>query len=291
MKIQITTDSTCDLSKDILDKYSIACLPLAVITDDEYLDKVTITPNQIFEYVEKTKKLPKTAARSVEDFKEFFSQFVDNGQVVIHIGIGSQLSSCFANASAAADSFDNKVFVVDSNSLSTGTGLLVVFAAELAKNGKSANYICESIKERSHFVQAGFVVDTLEYLYRGGRCSAIAMFGANLLKLKPRLQVVDGKIIVSGKYRGKIDLVLKKYIDDVLLEYNKPDTKRCFVTHASADPSLVKEIINYVKEKHIFNEVLETTAGATITSHCGQGTLGILYINDGDKRWKILFLF
>ena len=284
-KIQITTDSTCDLSKALIKKYNVATLPLAVITDDEHLDGVDYFPSDIFKYVQETKKLPKTAARSVADFEDFFKKFIDAGSDVVHIGIGSKLSSSYENACAAAKNVGNgHVFVVDSSSLSTGTGLLVVSAAEMVTAGKTAEQIANKIAERAAFVQAGFVVDRLDYLYKGGRCSALAMFGANLLKIKPRLQVVDGKIINNGKYFGKLVPVLKKYIDEVLRDYPNMDKKRCFITHASLDAESVAEIVDYVKSKNIFGEVLETCAGATITSHCGPNTLGILYINDGDKK-------
>ena len=284
-KIQITTDSTCDLSPELIEKFGIAVLPLAVVTDDEHFDKVDMFPQDIFDYVAKTKKLPKTAARSIVDVQEFFEQFTNNEQTVVHIGVGSQLSASYRNAVAAANEIgQDKVLVVDGNSLSTGTGLLVLYAADLARAGKSAKQIATQVAERANFVEASFVVDTLEYLYRGGRCSALSMFGANLLKLKPRLQVVDGKIAVTEKYRGKMEMVLKKYVDDTLAKFSNPDKKRCFVTHATADPALVETIVDYVKQKNIFEEVIATCAGSTITSHCGQGTLGILYINDGDKR-------
>ena len=284
-KIQITTDSTCDLSKELIEKYNIKSLPLAVITDDEYLDGVNYFPSNVFDYVQKTKKLPKTAARSVADYEEFFKPIIDAGYDVVHIGIGSKLSSSYENACSAANSVGNgHIHIVDSCSLSTGTGLLVINGAELASVGKTAQQIANTLTERSAFVEASFVVDTLDYLRKGGRCSALAAFGANLLRIKPRLQVVDGKIINSGKYMGKLVPVLKKYIDDTLKNYPNMDKKRCFITHASLDEDSVNEIVEYVKSKNIFNEVIETCAGATITSHCGQNTLGILYINDGDKR-------
>lgn len=284
-KIQITTDSTCDLTQELIEKYNLKSLPLAVITDDEHLDGVDYFPTDIFEYVKQTKKLPKTAARSVADYEEFFKPFVDAGTDVVHIGIGSKLSSSYENACAAAKNMGNDhIFVVDSNSLSTGTGLLVISGAEMVAAGKTAEQIANKLAERAAFVEASFVVDRLDYLYKGGRCSALAMLGANLLKIKPRLQVVDGKIINSGKYFGKLVPVLKKYIDETLRDYPNMDKKRCFVTHAHLDDESVAEIVEYVKAKNIFGEVLVTTAGSVITSHCGQNTLGILYINDGDKK-------
>lgn len=285
MGIRITTDSTCDLSKELIEKYNIAILPLCVtLGTEEYADGENISPDAIFEYVSHTKILPKTAGRSVEDFKEFFKQILDNGDEIVHIGISSGLSVCFSNCIKAKDELNtNKIHIVDGRSLSTGTGLLLIDAAELAKDGKSASQIAEIESKRAYSTQASFIVETLDYLHKGGRCSSLALFGANLLNLKPKLQVVDSKLVSTGKYRGKMLPVLKKYIDDTLTNFNDPDTKRCFVTHASAEPELVNEVAGYVKSKNIFDEVLVTVANATITSHCGKGTLGILYINDGGK--------
>ena len=285
MQTIITTDSTCDLSKELIEKYNIKVFPLSVITDDEHLDGVDLLPDDIFNYVSRTKTLPKTAARSALDFEDFFEQYTKEGNSIVHIGIGSKLSASFSNACEAAKNIGiDKVFIVDGNTLSTGTGLLLIYASELAQLNYNASQIAEMVKQRTPYVQASFVVDTLEYLYRGGRCSALSMFGANLLKIKPRLQLIDGKIAVTGKYRGKMRQVLEKYIDDSLVEFNNPDKKRCFITHATADKEIVDDIVAYVKEKNIFEEIIVTCAGSTITSHCGKGTLGILYINDGGKK-------
>lgn len=283
--IQLTTDSTCDISKELLEKHNIACLPLAVITNDEHLDQVDLFPNDIFEYVKATKKLPKTAARSIYDFEEFFRPFVEEGKEIIHIGIGNDLSSCMRNALLAAQNLGtNKIHIIDSATLSAGSSLLLLAAAELIEAGKTVDQIVETITERANFLQTSFVVDTLEYLYRGGRCSALAMLGANILKIKPKLQVVDGKIQVAGKYMGKPVPVFKRYIDETLAKYPNPDKKRCFMPHSPTDPQVLNEVVEYVKSKNIFDEVIPTDAGATISSHCGPGTIGFIYINDGDKR-------
>lgn len=286
MGIKITTDSTCDLPKEILEKYNISVLPLCVtLGSDEYLDGNTINPSDIFDYVKKNKVLPKTAGRSVQDFKDFFETYLNNGDEVIHIGIGSGLSVCYSNCLKAKEALNtDKLYIVDSRSLSTGTALLLLHASDLIKKGKTAKQIAEIETDRAYSVQASFVVETLDYLHKGGRCSTLQLFGANLLNLKPKLQVVDNKLISTGKYRGKIVPVLKKYIDDILKEFNNPDTTRCFITHATAENEVVKDVVEYVKEKGIFKEVIETIAGSTITSHCGKGTLGLLYINDGGRR-------
>lgn len=286
MSIKITSDSTCDLPQELLDKYEISTIPLCVMLGaDEFYDGQTITPSNIFEYVSKTKTLPKTAARSVEDFKEFFKQFLDNGDEVVHIGISSGLSVCYNNCLKAKEELgSDKLHIVDGRSLSTGTGLLLIHAAELAKKGKTATQIAEIERERALSTQASFIVETLDYLHKGGRCSTLSLLGANILGIKPRLQVVDSKLISTGKYRGKMKPVILKYIDDTLSNFNNPDTARCFITHASAEPEFVEEVVNYVKTKNLFKEIFVSTAGATITSHCGKGTLGILYINDGGRR-------
>lgn len=286
MQIQITSDTGCDLSKELLEKNNIATIPIAVLLGDKELyDGVDVHVNDLFTYVNETKKLPKTAARSVAEYKEFFEQFTNQGKSVVHIGLSSGISVSYQNAvNAAKEIGEDKVFIVDSLSLSTGIGLLLLHAAELARKGKTAKQIFEIETDRAKYVQASFVVDTLEYLYKNGRCSALAMFGANLLKIHPSLRLIEGKIVPTQKYRGKMNMILEKYIDDILATCNNPDTTRCFITHSSAEPALVDEIVAYVKAKNIFKEVYVTVAGPTITSHCGKGTLGLLYINDGGRR-------
>jgi len=286
MGIVITTDSTCDLSKELIEKYDIKVLPLCVMLgSDEHLDGVDVTQTEIFEYVKKTKILPKTAARSIEDFKDFFKPFLDAGNEVIHIGISSGLSSCYNNALRAKEELkSNNLHIVDGRTLSTGTALLLIHAVELARSGKSAEEIVKIETERAYHHQTSFVVDTLDYLHKGGRCSTMQLFGANLLGIKPRLQVVDSKLISNGKYRGKMLPVLKKYIDETLEKFNTPDTTRCFLSHTITDQAFLTEIVEYVKAKKIFKEVIAYPAGCTITSHCGPGTLGIIYLNDGGNK-------
>ena len=286
MKIKITTDSTADASKDFFDAHDIGYLPQIVnLGGEEYLDTVNITNQDIYDYVQRTKKLPKSAARSVEDFKEFFLTYLNDGyDAIVHVSISTNLSCIFKNAQMAAEQIGaNKVYVVDGRVLSTGTLLLALSAKELVDQGKSAKAIAEIITHRSFMGQTSFVVETLEYLYKGGRCSMLAAFGANLLKLKPKLQLIDGKIVSTDKYRGKQVAVLKKYIDDTLALYDNPDRKRCFITHTNVEPEILKEVIEYVKSKNIFEEVIDTVANSVICVHCGKGTLGLLYLNDGGK--------
>lgn len=286
MKIKITMDSTADISEEFLKSNNISILPLIVnMGGEEYFDTINVTTTDIQEFVTNTGKLPKTAARSTEDFKQFFKQFLDEGyDEIIHFSISNELSVTFQNAKAASfELCQDKIHVIDGKSLSTGTTLLALHASELVKAGKTAKEIVEIEKSRLYSVQASFVVDTLTHLYKGGRCSMLSMFGANLLKIRPQLQLVNGKIIPTEKYRGKMNVVLLKYIDNVLDKYNNPDKTRCFITHSNADPTIVEEVIEYVKSKNIFNEIIESKANATVYTHCGKGTLGILYINDGGK--------
>lgn len=284
MKILVTTDSSCDLSEEILNAKGIKKIAMNVILgDNEYLDGESITPNDIFEYVKVNKKLPKTSALSEEQFYKFFKEQLKNCDEIIHIGLSSKLSTQYSQSLKAAASFNGKVHVIDGLSLSTGTGLIVLATDDMVKAGKDSQEIVKTITERVPKVQASFIIQDTEYLYRGGRCSGIAMIGANLLKIKPRIQVVDGGMIPYGKPRGKMLPVLKEYVDTVLKEFNTPDKTRAFVTHSSIEPEIAEEIAEYVKAKNIFKEIYITVAGATITSHCGKGTLGLLYINDGNE--------
>ena len=286
MKTIITTDSSCDLSKEQLAEYNIKTIPIYVIMNgEEYKDGINITPNQIFEYVKLNKKLPKTAALSVEDYENFFKNILDENPDanIVHIGLSSGLSSSYEHSVSASQTFGGKVFVVDGKSLSTGTGLLVLYAAKLAKSGIPTEEIVVKTQNRVNFVQASFIIQEVDYLYKGGRCSALALIGANLLKIKPKIQVINGKMQSTGRPRGKMIQVLKDYVDGTLKEYSNPDKTICFVTHSSIEPEIADEIADYVRSKNIFDEVVITVASATITSHCGKGTLGILYINDGGK--------
>ncbi len=285
MKIKIAIDSTADCDKEFFSKNNIAYFPLIVnMAGEEFLDIDEIDTRTIEDYIKRTKKLPKSAARSTEDFKTFFNGFLNNGyDAVVYISISSQLSCVYENAVKASEEIGkDKVFVIDSRVLSTGGMLLALSAKDLAEAGKPAKEIAEIITQRSYHGQTSFVVDSVENLYRGGRCSMMAMFGANLLNLKPKLQLIDGKIVSTGKFRGKQSVVLKKYIDETLSLYNNPDKKRCFVTHTMLDDrAIVDEMVEYVKSKNIFEEVIETSANSVVFTHCGRGTLGILYINDG----------
>lgn len=284
MKIKITTDSTCDLTAEIIKKYGIEVLPLAVnMGENTYLDGVDVKPVDIYEYFEKTGEVPTTGARSPEDFKDFFKKITDDGYEIVHIGIGADFSCCYSNIQIAAQDVKG-VYPVDSGSLSTGTGLLVMYAAELAQSGKyTASEIAKKVEKRVPNVQASFIIEKLKFLHKGGRCSTLAMLGANLLRLKPSIHVKDGKNTVGKKYMGNMIGCIKKYAEDVLQEHNTPDHTRVFITYSTATQEMLDAAKSVLDNYGKFKEIIFTQAGSVINCHCGQNTLGVLYINDGDE--------
>ena len=284
MKVKITADSTIDLTPELIEKYDIAILPLVVnLGDDTYYDGVDIKPDDIYKYFDETGNLPKTGARSPEDFKDFFKKYLDEGYEVFYLGIGSDLSCTFQNASLAAQELEN-VYPVDSACLSSGSGLLVLYAAELAKTGKySAKEIAEKVAKRVPHVQASFVIEKLKFLHKGGRCSMLSVLGANLLKIKPCIQVVDGKNTVTRKYFGNMINCVKKYAEDTLNTFNTPDHTRVMITYSTATEEMIQTAKSILEQYGKFKEILVTQAGSVINSHCGKNTLGVLYINDGDE--------
>lgn len=276
--IVITSDSTTDLSEELRERYNVAVMPLKITLGGKlYTDGVDITPDDIYAHHDKTGELPKTTATNVNDCLEFFKKYTDSGKTVIHFTISSDMSSTYSNACLAAEELGN-VHVIDTKNLSTGGGLLVISAAEMLNEGLSAEEIVEKTKALVPCVDASFVIDSLEYLYKGGRCSALAMFGANLLKLKPCIQVKNGKMDVAKKYRGKYSEVLKQYVAEQIGDGSDIILDRVFVTHAGCDPQLVDEIVALVKKLAPFKEVFMTRAGCTVSSHCGADTLGVLFI-------------
>lgn len=276
--IIITSDSTTDLSKELCERYKITVMPLCITLGDKlYTDGVDITPDDIYAHHDRTGELPKTTATNVGDCLDFFSQFTSQGKTVIHFTISSEMSSTYNNACMAAEELGN-VYIIDTKNLSTGGGLLVITAAELLSQGLPVEEIVEKTRETVARVDTSFVIDNLEYLYKGGRCSAVAMLGANLLKLKPCIQVKNGKMDVAKKYRGRYADVLKQYVVDKIGDYSDIDLDRVFVTHAGCDPQLVNDIVELVKKTAPFKEVFLTRAGCTVSSHCGANTLGVLFI-------------
>ena len=286
MKIKIVVDSTADLSKELCEKYDIAVLPLCVgLGDKIYLDGVDINPDMIYEHVAKTKQLPKTSAVNSETYRENFEKIFASGyDAIIHFNLSSEMSVTHQNAKMLMEDMKN-LYVIDSYTLSTATALQAIYASELAKTEKyTAEEIVAKVEARKEFAEASFVLDKLEYLYRGGRCSAIALFGANLLKIKPSIEVHNGKMGVGKKYFGKFDGCVIKYVRDIIEKYKTPDNTRIFITHTKIDPQIVENVKSYLKENTQFKEIIETTAGSTITSHCGPNTIGILFYTDGEKE-------
>ena len=277
-KIIIASDSTCDLGAELIEKYGVKILPLGVTLGEEnYTDGVDIDPDMIYANYEKTGQLPKTSAVNLTDFEDFFEEHTKEGYSVVVFTISSEMSSTYHNAHLAAEDFPN-VYVVDTRNLSTGGGLLVATAAEMAKAGKSAAEIAEECQRLAGCVDASFVIDSLEFLHKGGRCSALAAFGANLLQLKPCITVKGGKMGVSKKYRGKFAAVLPQYIEDRMSDLSDIRLDKVFVTHAGCDKEIIDACVSKVKSLAPEAEVMITRAGCTVSSHCGRNTLGVLFI-------------
>ncbi len=277
-KIIISSDSTCDLSPELKERYGIKIIPLGITLGTEvYRDGIDINPDDIYAHHAKTGELPKTTASNVGECIDYFTDLTKDGDAVIHFTISSTMSSTYSNACLAAEDFEN-VYVIDSKNLSTGGGLLVIAAAEMAKSGMDAPAIVEELEKLAPCVDASFVIDSLEYLHKGGRCSALAMLGANLLKLKPCIEVKNGVMGVGKKYRGVYGRVLTEYVNERLQNPDDIDTSRVFVTHAGCDPEIVESVLNQVKDTGLFKEVFLTRAGCTVSSHCGANTLGVLFI-------------
>lgn len=279
-KVIIASDSSCDLSKEILEKYNIVTNPFTVnLGDNQYHDGVDITPDDIYEYHKKTGELPKTAAINMAESLEFFKSLKqDEDTQLIFFTLSGNMSGTYQYACLAAEEIGG-VFVVDSKNLSTGVGLSVIKAAELAKDGKSAEEIVDFINnEYINYVNSSFIIDSLEYLHKGGRCSSLAALGANLLKLKPCIEVVGGAMKVGKKYRGNFENVLTEYVEARLANAENIDLERIFVTHAGCDKEIVENVANQIKKALPFKEVLITRAGATVSVHCGRNTLGILFV-------------
>ncbi|MCD8205749.1 MAG: DegV family protein [Clostridia bacterium] len=278
MKIKITADSTCDLGKELTEKYDVGIMPLTVLLGSEiYHDGVDIASEDILNFVEKTKVLPKTSAPSVDDYTEFFKKQLETNDAVIHFNISAKASASYSNAMAAAAAFPG-VRVVDTMALSTGQGLLVLKACDLAAEGKGVDEIVDMTESLIPNVNTSFVPDELDYLHKGGRCSLASLIGAKMLKIHPMIDMVEGQLIAAKRYMGNMLRCLKNYVADLAAKYKTYDAARCFVTHSPADAGLVQSVINFVKEMFSFKEVIETEAGSVVTSHCGRGTIGVLFM-------------
>lgn len=279
--VKIISDSTCDLSEDLINKYDISILPLHIILgEQEFEDGLGITPDKIYSWSDANKTTPKTSAPAMERAVEILKPHIEEGKEVICFAISESMSSSANVMRLAAEELNavNKVTVIDSANLSTGIGLLVIEAALLAKQGCTAAQIKERIEELKPRVRASFVVDTLTYLHRGGRCTGLAALAGNTLKLHPKIVVKDGAMGASKKYRGKMEHVVMDYVKDMETELQNACPQRVFITHSGCEKEIVDEVKNYLSSLHIFEEILETRAGGVISSHCGPGTLGVLFI-------------
>lgn len=277
MKILISADSTCDLSKELQQKYNISIMPIIVtLGDKEYEDGINITQEQLYNHINSTGVLAKTAARSAFEYQEHFEKLLKECDHVIHFSLSFGISATGNNAlSAAKELGEDKVTVINTKSLSSGSALLVLSAAEKILAGKDLETIKTETLAEVDRIQASFLVDTLKYLHKGGRCSGVALLGANLLKIKPRISLVNGEMKVTKKYMGNINSSLLKYVNDVLNEC-PPNKKRVFVT--SSSPMEIKAQIAEKLKDYGFEEIIQADAGCTICTHCGKNTLGILYM-------------
>ena len=277
-RVKITADSTCDLSDALLRRYHITLVPLYVsLGGRSYRDKFEISPAELYAYVDRTGMLPKTSAVPVKDYLDLFTPYVIAGREVVHFTISSSMSACYQNAVNAAKELGN-VRVIDSANLSTGIGLLVLRAAELAGEGLDADRIVGEIEALIPKVETSFVIDTLKYLHKGGRCSSVAALGANLLSLKPCIEVKDGAMVVGRKYRGSLENCLAAYVADRLRGRRDLDLSRIFVTHSPLPPHTAENVIRQIGKLAPFEEILDTDANCTVCTHCGPGTLGILFL-------------
>lgn len=279
--VKILSDSTCDLSPKLVEQYDIEILPLHVLLGEEdHKDGVDITPKEIFAWSDEHKSTPKTAAPSIEDATESIGKLLENGNEVICFSISETMSSSLNIMRLAIEELEasDRAFAFDSKNLSTGIGLLVVEAACMAKDGKSAKEILEKLEELRPLVRSSFVVDTLTYLHRGGRCSGVAALAGGMLKLHPKIVVVDGKMEVDRKYRGSLAKIVKLYVRDMEEALKTARPAHVFITHSVQDDEIVKGIADYLESLSVFDEILETRAGGVVSSHCGPGTLGVLFI-------------
>ena len=277
MKIKITADSSCDLSEELLQRYQISMLPLYIIKGtSDYKDGLEIKPADIFAHVATGGELCSTSAINVQDYIRYFRKYREDFDYVIHLNIGSGFSSCYRNACAAAEEVD-QVYIIDSENLTTGTGYLAIQAALLAESGVTPNEIVEEICRLRGKIEVSFVIDKLDYLKKGGRCSSVTAFGANLLNIKPCIEVVHGAMTVGKKYRGPFQKCVLQYIKDRLEGRTdlKPDLM--LITHAACPKELVKAVQDTADQYARFRSRYVTEAGCTVSSHCGPNTLGIIF--------------
>lgn len=278
--VRILADSTCDLSKELVERYSIRILPLRVhLGDAEYTDGVDITPEEIFRWSDENKATPKTAAVAVPDIEAAILSYPEEDELIVFT-ISGQMSTTgnVIRLTAASLGAEERVHVVDSENLSTGIGLLIAEAASYAAQGLPAAEIVRRVEALRPLVRASFVVDTLVFLYRGGRCSGLAALAGTALRIHPRIAVVNGTMEAGKKYRGKLSHVILSYVRDMEEELRKARPERVFITHSGCSPEIVEEVRAYLAGLSHFQEIIETRAGSVVSSHCGPGTLGVLFI-------------
>lgn len=279
--IKIVSDSTCDLSKELIEKYDIQIVPLHIVLGEkEYLDSVEITPDEIYAWADANEDTPKTSAIGFEEAMDIVKQVKDTQDEMIVFTISGKMSTTANVFRMVIEELEleNKVSVIDSANLSTGIGLMVLKAADMVKEGKSRAEICQEIEEVKKKVQASFVVDTLTYLHKGGRCSSVAALAGGVLKLHPKIVVAEGSMSADKKYRGKIEKAIMDYVQDMEAVLKEADAERVFITHSGCDQEIIDKVYAYLKDMDYFKEILITRAGGVISSHCGPGTLGVLYI-------------
>lgn len=279
--VKIISDSTCDLSPELIAKYDIDILPLHILLgEDEYEDGKNITPEQIYSWSDENKTTPKTSAPALTDAIELFKPYIDEGREIVCFSISSSMSTSGNVMRIAAEELEAEdcITVIDSTNLSTGIGLLVIEAAIMAQNNHTVEEIVSAIEALKPNVRASFVVDTLTYLYRGGRCNAVSAMAGGVLKLHPKIVVENGAMNASKKYRGKINSAIMTYVKDMEDDLKAARPDRVFITHSGCDRTIVEEVHSYLENLGVFSEILETRAGGVISSHCGPGTLGVLFI-------------
>ena len=280
MNIAISAENTIDLPKELLDKYNIHIISFNITLGDQTSNSYTTA--EIFDYVDRTGIFPKTSALNEIEYGEYFDGLLKDYDAVIHFALGSGVSSTIDNAKRAASERKN-CYVVDSLSISTGIALPAIYASKLVQKGMDAKEIYDKVNARIPYVQLSFVVEKLDYFHKSGRCSGLALIGANLLKIHPQVKMKNGKMQPAKKYRGRMEEVFKKYCEDTLAEFNNPDKSIGFVTYSSASDEMVKIGIDALKNAG-FETIYNTFAGPTIGSHCGKNAIGIVYINDGKQE-------
>lgn len=277
MKIRFSADSTCDMSADFIAHYNVKVIPLCVELEGQlYRDGVDLMPDTIFERVNAGAALPRTSAINAAEYQEVFEELLKDCDAVFHFNISSEFSSCHQNARLAAEGLP--VYCVDSRNLSSGIALVLAEVADRLEAGMTPEEIMAQIDSICARVDVSFIVDRLDYLYKGGRCSMVAMLGANALHLRPCIEVRDGKMGVGKKYRGAYDRSAKQYLADRMKDKDAIDTKRVFITHTGLAQSTLEMILSTVKETIPFADVFETRAGCSISSHCGENCFGILMV-------------